>query len=306
MKALISGKAGMAILLQDNPEFRPVGGEPYSGSDEDIAPALAGFDDVEEIDVDTVKTLDRKAGQAWAIDRSRYLMFLLLRGEEGEEADVEIADEILNMLRTHQAYTAFKRSLNRQTDNAVLEKVLKLGFRFPKLVPYFTTLDSNLPKKLELLAQGRMRAVITGAGGTTRTVYVTGTKGSGEKQVVISVRARGAIGRVKSRPKSDEEARAAQILEKLVAGATEKTKRFPKSGFLRHRAVDFDVVAKIYTRVIAALAKEGLSASVKPFTKSEIAAAVSKSQGRRYVLTSQKPKVKTPKAASRASYSAKN
>lgn len=79
MKALVSGQAGLAVVLGDAPEFRPVRADPRPASEEEIFRSLEGFSDVQEVIVPDgdVQQLDIIASQAWAKDQAIYQLYML-------------------------------------------------------------------------------------------------------------------------------------------------------------------------------------------------------------------------------------
>jgi hypothetical protein len=102
MEALVSGQAGLAIVLDDPPEFRPVGGEPYKGSQADIEAALGGAPDVERVTIDSgrLDRLDRQATASWARDRAIYRLYILFDDcGHSESFEQRIVDEITAMAR---------------------------------------------------------------------------------------------------------------------------------------------------------------------------------------------------------------
>lgn len=131
MKALLSGQAGVAVILGEQPQFRPVEGEAYVGTQGDIAMTFAGFPDVETVEVDSVSLLDRQLGRSFAVDRAKFLLFMLLDGEQDEETRREIAEEIERLVSRYRVKGEVTSQLSGVSpDEGGLEKAQVLAAEY--------------------------------------------------------------------------------------------------------------------------------------------------------------------------------
>lgn len=82
MEALISGQAGLAIVLGHTPQIRPVGGEPRKVGSLAIAHRLLdGCQDVVARTLRNIKEVDAVARRAWNADRGLRLCLLMLEDD---------------------------------------------------------------------------------------------------------------------------------------------------------------------------------------------------------------------------------
>ena len=170
MKALVSGQAGMAIVLGETPEFRPVHGDSYRGSESDVALTLAGYPDVETVEFDTIAALDRRAGRAWAEDRATYMLFMLLDRVQDEEEREEVAEEIVNLVTEYRIKRAMAARLGKiEPDTGQQERAQILADEFPGIAPFFSALYPGVqtgPDRVLFFdtALGRTKVTLVGAG----------------------------------------------------------------------------------------------------------------------------------------------
>lgn len=141
MKALLSGQAGVAVVLGDEPQFRPIEGEAYTGTQADIAMTFAGFPDVETVEVDSIGVLDRQLGRSFAADRAKFLLFMLLDGEQDEGDRRDIADEIERLVSHYRVKGEVTSQLAKiSPEEGSLEKAQLLAAEFLGIAPLLAAL----------------------------------------------------------------------------------------------------------------------------------------------------------------------
>lgn len=141
MKALLSGQAGVAVILGDEPQFRPIEGEAYVGTEADIAMTFAGFPDVEAVEVDSIGSLDRQLGRSFAADRTKFLLFMLLDGEQEEKDRRDIAEEIERLVSHYRVKGEVTSQLAKVSpEEGCLEKAQLLAAEFPGIAPLLAAL----------------------------------------------------------------------------------------------------------------------------------------------------------------------
>lgn len=141
MRALVSGQAGLAVVLGDLPEFRPVHGERYVGDRADIGAMLRGASDVEVIETSSLSEVDGVARRLWAIDRALYLLYMLFDNDDRDGDEAEIVDDLLYVLDTGAAHHAFREALLQlDLEPLFIERASALSVNFPDLEPYISSL----------------------------------------------------------------------------------------------------------------------------------------------------------------------
>ncbi|MFT9359366.1 hypothetical protein [Acetobacter okinawensis] len=101
IKALISGQAAVAVIMGQNLQVRPIHGTPYEIS---WASSILGqFNDVEEIEAETLDEIDDYAQKAWALDRALYRLYVIA-DEETIDLDIEkrAAQELIDLVREYE------------------------------------------------------------------------------------------------------------------------------------------------------------------------------------------------------------
>jgi tetratricopeptide (TPR) repeat protein len=123
MKALVSGQAGLAIILGRQPELRSLDGLVRSGGD--LANLLRVFDgcaDVQQIEVRSVAEADQRVAHAWSVDRALKLFLLLLDPGEPVADIADYADCVEELI----ADAAVREGLERRMFAAPLPTMVEI------------------------------------------------------------------------------------------------------------------------------------------------------------------------------------
>lgn len=278
MKALVSGQAGLAVVLGDPPEFRPVGAAPYHANEAEIGRVLAGFQDVEEVDLDDcdVDRLDTETAKAWARDRALYRLYMLFDDPEAAGSfERRIVDELDAFARAHDIGVALTDWLSEvELGPAHEERARTLAERYSRLRPY-----------LRILYPGPVEEAVKQAQSDAR--FAATTEQLGREAFVVSVRhvvsPRGSrrLSTRLSRPDSPAERRARELLAPLLVVAAQRVGQL-RAG--RWKMGQHLALNKAVDRVIAdlrlALQRAGIAEDVVPYRRAEIKALLRTNEGR--------------------------
>ncbi|WCS23891.1 hypothetical protein LOK46_22475 [Methylobacterium sp. NMS14P] len=275
MKALVSGQAGLAVVLGDTPEFRPVGSDPYPANDEAIFRALEGFSDIKEIIVpdDDVRKLDSIVTKAWAEDKAIYQLYMLF-DMSGTNTKLEnsIVDKFRSILTQYEVAGAIGEWLSGvNLGPKYIERAKYIAAKYPDLNFVITHLYPGLDVR-NLSPEG--------LAGQNSKISQHKTKPLRTRAVENRYLPR----RADDRPDTWEERRALQILMPIIqqarlprlgvpsARVNLKASRFGFHG-KKSRRSSFQYILQLTAAINRAIYKERLD-SVKPYTTGEVSRMV--------------------------------
>ncbi|MGH6615753.1 MAG: hypothetical protein ACRECS_16345, partial [Sphingomonas sp.] len=163
MKALISGQAGIAAVIRESVEFRPIHDAPFAGTRADIHSVLGGFDDIETHDVATIAIVDRLLGEAWAQDRSLFLLFLLI--EKMGNDSTEISETIEDLVHSYKIKARLLGTLRAiQGAEEFLTRAIEVARRHPELRDYIRALFPEITARALARHAKDIRVAVVGIG----------------------------------------------------------------------------------------------------------------------------------------------
>ncbi|WP_380784902.1 hypothetical protein [Sphingomonas sp. R86521] len=280
MKALLSGQAGLAVVLSAPPSFRPVHEPAFDGTDNDIAPAFAGVDDLEEVEVidGDLEALDRLAAEAWAQDRAIYRLYMLFSDEHMDRSlESSIATEFCELVRKHSLEEAMQSWLEdvdlgqRHEERATVLAVRYEDFQGPMIRLY--------PGIADRLRAGDAKRTIRA--GRAVSVEAPFQHGKVRVQAAWATRSNeGAAARrvlsSRARPNSVAERRALALLQPILKVARQAIRSFGvgRATTMQHHTVDPAALRLLIETTVQeandVVQRAGLASDVHSYSSGEI------------------------------------
>ncbi len=289
MKALLSAQAGLAVVLGSQPQFRPVDGSPYDGSERDLPVALAGLSDIVEIEASDVNEVDRKLGEAWSLDRASYLLFALLDGGVGAALEEQLASEIDRLVTDYRIKRSLKKALAEiDLKGERLERAQALAEEFPAIAPFLAAIYPEVEASED-------RVLVRIGDVAMSNDYAQGRKVHFVGRIALrslSAASKAALKNAKAGPNSKQALVYERILKETIARAKQRLAqesggrgRIKKQvtfqsrlGYVNGRALE-NVAAGARRELVQAISRAGVSASVPIPTRQEMANLIRDRQG---------------------------
>ncbi|WP_231420771.1 hypothetical protein [Sphingomonas sp. Leaf205] len=292
MKALLSGQAGLAVVLSDPPSFRPVHGSAFDGTENDIGPAFADVDDLEEVEVvdGDLQALDSATAFAWARDRAIYRLYMLFSGENMDRAwESKIAFEFSSLVRRYDLHEAIQIWLQdvdlgqRHEDRAKVlakryddlrEPMIRL---YPMVAQYLRTEDAKRRIGAERIGAGRIGPGQVGSGRSSFYRGKVRVEAASAMKAHVGVVFRGYLSSSK-RPNTAAERRALTLLQPVLKVARREVRSFDAGRIVteKYHSVDQGAVEQLIEKTVREaneiVRQAGLSKDVDRYSSGEIRA----------------------------------
>lgn len=275
MEALVSGQAGLAVVLSEPPQIRPVGAAPYNASDSQIEVALADFQDVERVSLadGDLDRLDKQVASSWAQDRALYRLYMLFDDPEGgKQFERRVVGEIAALAESHgigDSLCAWLSKVELGPDHLARAEIL--AARYSVLGPYL----QGLYPRLDLLRAAKREQFRARVFETFRQLGGQAAE-AGSRPGASSRPSEHRSARQPVRPDSAAQRRAAAILAPILdAAALRLTRARPGSGtvflqsFRMQKALN-RIVEQIVAELAAELRRAGIADEVQPYSRVEI------------------------------------